>query len=704
MKDFRIDRENKTFVFDDGEVIPIPKDKEKKVLRSESGKKSKAESILKWQQYNERLPGETGHTILGSASESLLGNPIDTLTNYGVSGIKAFNPGEGQEGMGYVDRVLDHFYAMQEGRKEYLGGLQEKNPIASTIGKGIGTITELGLLSGVPGAVAFPLMGAGQSETSFLEPTEKLKEVGSQAAEGVILDKFFKGLSKVAGNRGSQRDLKKLIAETEQKNAGEIARAAGATEAEKLRFANQSAARQSELANIEKAQQAENNLFKSANNSSMDRVSRTIGRHPLSNEILGVEDFINKAIDTSSYAASPEGNFASKFLRTIFKGDKNGKITGESLSRGVKALDEAIIKNEGAVKQILIDYKTSLNQSLPNKLASNYVFEKWAPKIESGTNQVQNKLSDILFSSKEANDFLRQKLGKNYVGNLNNSINQEIKNVISRFKGNLQEIDGKILRDEINNAIRSLPEYKRVIKNINSMFPGQEARTLQAMFPDLIEAKTFLQNYPEILSEKISNNANKYKIDIANDFFTKGGVSEKALQKSPVSPNLIPQPPPVPYAQIIQPNLTSVPTIPEPRGMYEKLASGLESLREGGVKSSMNAIKENVPGIALAKFSGLPLAKVAAGGAAVATGARALTSPSVAGNALRTGLEQGARVVSLIDNMAQKYPSYNEGIVDDPQERRSLTKEIENNREMSLEEKAVYQSKINRGIPLQQRL
>ena len=236
------------------------------------------------------------------------------------------------------------------------------------------------------------------------------------------------------------------------------------------------------------------------------------------------------------------------------------------------------------------------------------------------------------------------------------------------------------------------------------MFPGQEARTLQAMFPDLIEAKTFLQNYPEILSEKISNNANKYKIDIANDFFTKGGVSEKALQKSPVSPNLIPQPPPVPYAQIIQPNLTSVPTIPEPRGMYEKLASGLESLREGGVKSSMNAIKENVPGIALAKFSGLPLAKVAAGGAAVATGARALTSPSVAGNALRTGVEQGARVVSLIDNMAQKYPSYNEGIVDDPQERRSLTKEIENNREMSLEEKAVYQSKINRGIPLQQRL
>ena len=37
MKDFTIDRENKTFVFNDGEVIPIPKDKERQVLRSKAG-------------------------------------------------------------------------------------------------------------------------------------------------------------------------------------------------------------------------------------------------------------------------------------------------------------------------------------------------------------------------------------------------------------------------------------------------------------------------------------------------------------------------------------------------------------------------------------------------------------------------------------------------------------------------------------------
>ncbi len=113
---------------------------------------------------------------------------------------------------------------------------------------------------------------------------------------------------------------------------------------------------------------------------------------------------------------------------------------------------------------------------------------------------------------------------------------------------------------------------------------------------------------------------------------------------------------------------------------------------------------QSLPGIGLAKLAGVPLAKVAAGGAALATGAKALTSPTVAGQALRTGLEQGARLVSVIDSMAQKYPSYRDGVLEDPQERRSLTKEIEDNRQMSPEDKAVYQSKVNRGKPLQERL
>ena len=144
--------------------------------------------------------------------------------------------------------------------------------------------------------------------------------------------------------------------------------------------------------------------------------------------------------------------------------------------------------------------------------------------------------------------------------------------------------------------------------------------------------------------------------------------------------------------------------MPEPQGVYGKLAQGLESMRNTGVKETISNIKSSAPTAILGKMAGLPVAKAALGGAAIATGARALTSPSVGGKILRTGLEQGARAASVIDQMAQKYPSYHDGILEDPQERRSLTKEIEDNRGMTLEEKAVYQSKINRGKPLQDRL
>lgn len=705
MKDFTIDRENKSFVFNDGEVIPIPKDKEKQVLRSKAGQQSKQEALEKWKQWDETVPiGGVGHTAINSASENVFGNIGDTAANYVVSGIKSLKTGEGQEGMGYVDRVLDHFYAMQEGRKEHLAGQQKENPIAATIGKGAGIGLELGSMLGVPGKFAIPAMAAGNSETSFLEPGEKSKELGKAAIEGVILDKFFGGVSKIAGHRESQRGIRNLITQAEEKNAAELTRAAGATEADKLRFTNQSAAREAEIQRLAKVQQAENQAFQQANNASVERVAKTMGKQSISNEALGVEEFINKAIDTSAHAASSEGNYASKFLRTVFKGDKGGKITGESLSRGVKALDAAILKSEGTVKQLLTDYKAFLNQSLPDRLASGYIFEKWAPKLLTGAAPLEKKLGQMFTSSGEINQTLTQRLGKNYADNFNNAINQSINDVISGFKGNFQQIDPALLRQEISTAISGTPEYQKMMARVNVMFPDLTPQMAAQVFPEYGVLKTSLEKYPEILAERIAKNADKYKADIANDFLTKGGVTQKALEKAPVSPNVVPQPAPVSPAQTIQPNIQPVPVMPEPQGVYGKLAQGLESMRNMGTKEVISNIKGGAPTAVLAKLGGIPLAKAAIGGAAVATGARALTSPSVSGQLLRTGLEQGARASAVIDQMAQKYPSYHDGILENPQERRSLTKEIEDNRGISLEEKAVYQSKINRGKPLQDRL
>lgn len=706
MENFTIDRAKKSFVFDDGEVIPIPKDKEKQVLRSPAAQKSKKESVEKWKEWEGNVPlGETGHTFLNTVSENVFGNLGDTLANYGVSAIKSFSPGEGQEEMGYVDRVLDHFYAMQEGRKEHLSGLQEKHPTAKALGTGVGILGELGTLVGSPAAVALPAMGAGQSETSFLEPVEKSKEIAKDAVTGLVLDKFFKGVSKIAGHRETQRGVKNLITSTEEKNLGEIQRAAGATEADKLRFANQTASREAELQRLSGAQQLENQAFVQGGENAVNRIVKTMGKTPISAEILGVEDFINSAINTSAHAATSEANYVSKFLRSVFKGDKAAKLSGESLKKGVNALDEAILKSEGAAKQLLSEYKSYLSKALPDRLASSYVFEKWAPKISSATEGFEKNLDKIFTGSPEINDTLVQRLGAGYSKNLNQEIKKTIEEVLGGYKNNFQALDPALVGQEVSQAIRASKPYQKLMKQVDVMFPELKKKDAFKTFPHYEAVHNAVEKYPDLLAQKVSKNIDKYLPDIGLDFSTKGGVTQSALEKAPLAPNILPPPAPVSPARAVAPNLTPVPQVQAPNGVYEKLASGLESFRNTGPKEAVAAVKQNAPAALIAKMAGIPLTKVALGAGTAATGARALTSPSMAGQVLRTGLEQGARgLYQMVDQRAQSYPSYHDGILDNPQDRRSLTKEIEDDQDIPIEQKALIQSKINRGKPVQGKL
>ncbi len=83
-------------------------------------------------------------------------------------------------------------------------------------------------------------------------------------------------------------------------------------------------------------------------------------------------------------------------------------------------------------------------------------------------------------------------------------------------------------------------------------------------------------------------------------------------------------------------------------------------------------------------------------------GMNALTSPTALGEAARMTFRQGG--IQAIESWAQRYPSYQNGILQSPQDRRSLTKEIEDASDIPIEQKAVIQSKVNRGKPLQERL
>jgi hypothetical protein len=85
--------------------------------------------------------------------------------------------------------------------------------------------------------------------------------------------------------------------------------------------------------------------------------------------------------------------------------------------------------------------------------------------------------------------------------------------------------------------------------------------------------------------------------------------------------------------------------------------------------------------------------------AAAYAGLKGLTSPTAGGALARMTFKQGG--VQAIVSWAQKYPSYHDGVLENPQERRSLTREIEDDPDMPLEQKAIIQSKVNRGKPLE---
>lgn len=709
MENYKINRDKKTFVFDDGQEIPIPADKVKEVLRSPAAHKSKKEATEKWKDWSDTVPiGGAPHAFINNLSESVFGNPGDTIANYGVSAYKALDTGEGQEEMGYVDRVLDHFYAMQEGRKEHLATQSAENPKSAFGGQIAGLGVELGTLHGVPAAAALPIIGAGHSETSFLEPGEKLIEAGQEAALGYSLDKFFGAASKVAGHRATRRGVQDAIRSVEEGNAAEIQRATAATDAEAGRFANETAAREAEISGIPARQQAENKAFIDSSSQRVERVAQTLGETPIAIEAIGVEPFIEDVIQTSVNAGTKEGNSISRFLKSIFKGDSNGKISGQNIQRGMRAVDEGIAKETGAAREMLVDFKNYLTQELPAKLGNFFAYEKWAPRIQNRIfPAIEKDFTNIFKGGEGILSDLKKSLGKNFTSDLNASLRNDISGVFQKNAGNFEEalINGS-LTQEIQAAIEANPIYQKLSQSVTEYTPnylqkGVPKDMVYSHAPAYAGVESEVLAYPANIAERVTNATERYLPDIRLDVSTKSGVADKSLSQAPRSPNMIQQPAPVSPAQSFNPNLSPVPQIPEAQGVMQRLAYGLEGISEGGVKGLAQGVQNNAGAGLLAKVAGVPVGKIAGAAAGVVTGLSALTSPSAIGRITRGSLEVTARMMNAVQQRANQYPSHvGNGVLNDPMERRSLVKEIEDDRNMRLEDKAIIQSKVNRGQAL----
>ena len=88
--------------------------------------------------------------------------------------------------------------------------MAQEHPVAAGFGTGLGVLSEIGGLGKVPAKAALPIMGAGHSETSFLEPAEKGKELRKDFLTGLVLDKFFGSMIKLAKVRANVTNAQKI--------------------------------------------------------------------------------------------------------------------------------------------------------------------------------------------------------------------------------------------------------------------------------------------------------------------------------------------------------------------------------------------------------------------------------------------------------------------------------------------------------------
>ena len=462
-------------------------------------------------------------------------------------------------------------------------------------------------------------------------------------------------------------------------------------------------------------------------NNVIHNANRISNNFPESSKIFsnqfGVPDYIEESVMKSGLAGTKEGRQVTNILNSLFP---EGEIlTGKDLARKYTGLENSIQKATGDVKGALVGFKEYIGEKIPMILADNMAYKKIIPSLK---NQITKDVENAI----ESMGLQEHGIGSKsyYLAKARSNVDQIFREITpENFMEKYQNGDiTQLIKDKVMR-----PQDFEFSFNIGRLTKEKAKKDKMLISEDLAEKlgvntnrgkesyDRFMFDFDNRLNKSIGTGQRKL---IATDIDaqkklgrsvrnTYGLAGEVPIPEAPSSPNLpqlppnpqIPTIPPIPgkpgiipTPQAPQPNLFNPlpePTLSPPTGIAQQTGDLLEKKLLGGKSLANNPIT---------KLAGL---KYALGGAALPLeaaygGAKLLTSPTALGEGARMTFKQGG--IQFIDQLARKYPSYHNGILDNPVDRRSLTKEIEDNFEIPSEEKAMIQSRINRGKPLESRL
>ena len=436
----------------------------------------------------------------------------------------------------------------------------------------------------------------------------------------------------------------------------------------------------------------------------------------ISSEQLGLNEFIEEKIKKSGIGGTREAGQAQRILKSLFPEDEF--INGRELSKRYKALEDALQRSTPEVQTVLNDFKNHLGKKLPLMLENSITYNKIFPLIKKNIGTDIVKILRDLNLGKEAGS-----IGRKADMNLKNILRNDI--VPADFIQKLQ--NGELARD-ISSKLMTVDDFLVDLTGSNTNLMKKEG-TLAFLMKDAEKKHAY---FVTELTQKLQDKLSRYEIKamesarnaskkLGKDVKKTYGMAEPvAAPNAPLSPNPVsfPQPagelPPLPAINLPppvqppqnlplpgRPTLMSTPNVPNPipnptlapaQGMAERTGDFLER----PILGSGTGITNNP----LLKLGGLKylFGKAALPAEAAYLGLKGLTSPTAAGEVARMTFKQGG--IEAIESWAQKYPSYQNGILQNPMERRSLTKEIEDDPQIPIEQKALTQSKINRGKPI----
>lgn len=456
----------------------------------------------------------------------------------------------------------------------------------------------------------------------------------------------------------------------------------------------------------------------------------------ISTEELGVQSFIDEGINKTGIGGSRDASQASRVLKSIFP--EGELLGGRELSKRYKALEDAIQRSTPEVQTVLNNFKQHLGEQLPSILENSVAFSKISPLLKKTlSNDVTSIINDIGFAGK-GSDVVKSQITKTALSNANLFLKNELNS--ANFVQKVQS--GEMARD-LANKILTVEDFlvdftpeniKSLKKSGNLTHIYADSQQKHAYFVNELAKKleSKLAKYEIKAMESARNASKKLGKDVKGTYGFAGPVEpplppsspqpvaqpSAPLDLPPIAPIQLPNPvppaqtPPIPPRPSLMPSPTipidqsfipqPAPSLAPAQGFSERSGDLLEKNILGGNELGKNPIMQGVGSIG--KLAGL---KYALGSAALPVegaylAAKGLTSPTVGGEVARMTFKQGG--IQAIEAWAQKYPSYHDGILENPQERRSLTKEIEDAYDIPIEQKAILQSKVNRGKPLGQQL